>query len=130
MVINAQTERQTREILEACLRQQADLDHLTAKAAALEKLDKQNRELVAALDAQILAQEKTIKALKAVDATSGKIELLDEKTRISLEASLADAKAQIARYKAEAGFWRKVAGFGVVTALLVGAAVGFVLGQK
>lgn len=122
----AQSDRQIRQLLENCLKQQEELDHLTAKVAALEKLDRQGKELVAALDAQILAQEKTIKALKAVDATSGKIEILDAKTEASLQASLTDAKAQIARLTAEVRFWRKIAGFGIIVALVVGAGIGVV----
>lgn len=120
-----QTDRQVRELLQACLLQGEQVDYLTAKVAALTKLDGNNRELVAALEAQVAAQTKTIAALKAIDAVSGKVESLDARTIASLEVSLKDAKSEIARLTAKAAFWRRIAGIGLPLALVIGAAVGY-----
>lgn len=122
----AQTDRtakETRLLLENCLRQGEELDYLTVKVAALEKLDKQGKELIAALDAQIVAQERTITALKAANAASDKIETISEKELKSYQASLEDAKKQIERWKNKAGFWRQVA----AVALIVGLGIGYVV---
>ena len=124
------TARQTRLLLENCLRQAEEVDYLTAKVAALEKLDKQGKELVNALDAQITAQEKTITALKAANAAGDKIETISEKELASYKASLDDAKKEIARWQGKAAFWRRIAGFGLPAVLAIGAAIGFALGSK
>lgn len=124
------TARETRVLLEDCLRQGEELDYLTAKVAALTKLDAQGKELVAALDAQIAAQERTITALKAANAAGDKVETISEKELKSFQDSLTAAEKEAAKWKGRASFWRKVAGFGVVTAVIVGAAVGYVLGSK
>ncbi len=124
------TARQTRQLLEDCLRQDEELTYLTAKVAALTKLDAQGKELLAALDAQVAAQGRTITALKAANATGDKIETVSEKELASYKASLDNAKKEIARWQAKAGFWRRVAGFGLPLVLVVGVAVGYVLGSK
>src|SRR6185436_16616823 len=84
-------DKQIRQLLENCLKQAEQVDYLTAKVAALEKLDKQGKELLAALDAQIVAQERTITALKAANAAGDKIETISEKELKSYQASLDDA---------------------------------------
>lgn len=122
--------RQTRILLENCLRQAEEVDYLTAKVAALTKLDAQGKELLAALDAQIIAQERTIAALKAANAAGDKIETISEKELKSYQASLDDAKKEIAKWKARAGFWKRIAMFGMVTVLVVGTAIGYTLGNK
>lgn len=122
--------KQIRAILEACLKQDEDLRYATAKVAALEKLDQSNKELISALDAQILNQTKTIDALKAAADKSGQIEILSEKELKSYQASLDDAKKQIEKWKGRAGFWKKVAGFGVTAAIAIGIGIGFALGNK
>lgn len=124
------TARQTRLLLENCLKADEELTYLTAKVAALTKLDGQTKELLSALDSQITAQEKTITALKAANAASNGIETLSEKELKSFQASLDDAKKEIARWRAKAGFWRRVAGFGLPLVLAVGVVVGYVLGGK
>lgn len=123
-------DRQVRQLLENCLKQAEEVDYLTAKVAALTKLDAQGKELVAALDAQIAAQQKTIEALKAANAAGDKIETISEKELKSYQASLDAAKAEIARWQRKASFWKTIAGFGVPVALLVGGIVGFVLSNK
>jgi hypothetical protein len=112
------------------LRQAEEVDYLTAKVAALTKLDAQGKELLAALDAQIIAQERTIAALKAANAAGDKIETISEKELKSYQASLDDAKKEIAKWKARAGFWKRIAMFGMVTVLVVGTAIGYTLGNK
>lgn len=124
------TARQTRLLLENCLKQGADLEYLTAKVAALTRLDAQGKELVAALDAQIEAQTKTIAALKAANTAGDKIETISAKELKSYQASLDAAKAEIARWQRKTSFWKTIAGFGVPLALVVGGVVGFVLGNK
>lgn len=106
------------------------MDYLTAKVSALTKLDAQGKELVAALDAQISAQQKTIEALKSANAAGDKIETISEKELKSYQASLDAAKAEIARWQRKASFWKTIAGLGLPIALLVGGIVGFVLGNK
>ncbi len=128
--VDDKTARQTRLLLENCLRQGEELDYLTAKVGALEKLDKQGKELVAALDAQIVAQERTITALKAANAAGDKIETISEKELKSYQASLDDAKKEIARWQAKAGFWKRIAAFGMVSVLVIGAAIGYTIGHK
>jgi len=123
-------DKQIRQLLENCLKQAEQVDYLTAKVAALEKLDKQGKELLAALDAQIVAQERTITALKAANAAGDKIETISEKELKSYQASLDDAKKEIARWQAKAGFWRRVAGFGMVTVAVIAGVIGFALGNK
>lgn len=113
--------------MENCLRQGEELDYLTAKVAALQKLDAQGKELIAALDAQITAQERTITALKAANAAGDKIETISEKELKSYQASLDDAKKQIAIWQARAGFWKKIASIGVPLVLMIGVAVGYSL---
>jgi chromosome segregation ATPase len=116
----------SRELLEAA---NEEIKYLTAKVAALEKLDKQNRELVDALDAQIKAQEKTIAALKAAMATGEKITGVDDKLLASLQNSLTDAKGQITRLEAKASFWRRAAAMGVMAAVGVGIAIGIAISK-
>lgn len=124
------TARQTRLLLEACFKQAEEVDYLTSKVAALTKLDAQGKELVAALDAQVAALEKTIAALKAANAAGDKIETISDKELKSLQASLDGAKKQIEKWKGRAGFWKRVAGFGVTAAIAIGIGIGFALGNK
>ena len=124
------TARQTRILLENCLKQAEEVDYLTAKVQALSKLDAQGKELVAALDAQIAAQQKTIEALKAANAAGDKIETISEKELKSYQASLDAAKAEIARWQRKASFWRTVASVGLPVLLLIGGVVGYALGNK
>lgn len=119
------TARQTRILLENCLRQAEEVDYLTAKVAALTKLDAQGKELIAALDAQIAAQERTIIALKAANAAGDKIETISEKELKSYQASLDDAKKEIARWQGKAAFWRRIAGWGITLAVVVGVVIGY-----
>lgn len=121
--------RQTRILLENCLRQAEEVDYLTAKVAALTKLDAQGKELLAALDAQIVAQTRTIAALQAANKASSGIEVIDSKELKSFQASLDDAKKEIAKWKARAGFWKRIAMFGMVTMIGVGIAIGVVINK-
>lgn len=123
-------DRQIRQLLENCLKQAEQVDYLTAKVAALEKLDKQGKELIAALDAQIVAQERTITALKAANAAGDKIETISEKELKSYQASLDDAKKEIARWQGKAAFWKRFAGFGIVSVAVIFAALGYLAGSK
>ena len=86
--------------------------------SSLEKLTKQDKELINALDEQVALQQQTITALKSVSS-------IDDKVLASYQTSLDEAKIQIERWKAKASFWRKLAGFGLPAALIVGAAIGW-----
>ena len=116
-------------MLENCLKQGEQLDYLVAKVAALEKLDAQGKELVAALDAQIAAQTRTIAALKAANASSDKIEVISDKELKSYQASLADAQKQIERWKSKAGFRLKLAWGGTVLGIALGFGLALLAGK-
>lgn len=116
-------------LLENCLLADEQLTYLTAKVATLTKGDAQSKELIAALDSQILAQEKTIAALKAANATGDKIETISGKELASYQKSLDDAKVQIARLTAKAAFWQKIAGFGMTLMIGIGIAIGVVISK-
>lgn len=124
------TARQVRTLLENCLKTSEELDYLTAKVATLEKLSRNDKELIAALEEQVATQEKTIAALKAIGTKGDKIEALTAEQIKSYQASLDAAKAEIARWQRKASFWKSFAAFGVPIALLVGGVVGFALGNK
>lgn len=103
--------------------------YLTAKVAALEKQDGNAKELIAALENQVEAQTKTINALKAADTTSTKINALDTKTEQSLQASLKDAQAQIAKWQGRASFWKHVSLIGAPLLIVVAVAATLVVGK-
>ena len=111
------------------MQQAEEVDYLTAKVAALTKLDGNNKDLVAALESQVEAQQKTIDALKAANKASSGIEVISDKELKSYQKSLDDAKAQIAKLTARVSFWRHVAAFGLPAILIVGVAVGYVVGS-
>ena len=115
-----------RQLLENCLKQAEEVDYLTAKVAALTKLDAQGKELVAALDAQIEAQTKTIAALKAANAAGDKIETISEKELKSYQVSLDAAKAEIARWQRKASFWKTFSFIVAPVALILGAVIGYI----
>ncbi len=117
-------------LLEDCLKQGEELDYLMAKVAVLTKKDGRKDELIAALDAQIAAQEKTITALRAANKASTGIEVISEKELKSFQDSLTAAQKAAAKWESRAHFWRKVASLGIPTILIVGVSVGYVLGSK
>ena len=136
-VQNERSAQRDRYIMETCLKQDEEIQFLTAKVAALTKLDSQGKELIAALESQIAAQDKTIAALKAANEKGNQIDAASERelesfrtTVKSYEASLTDAKKEIARWQGKAQFWRRLAGFGITTAVIIGLAIGYTLGRK
>lgn len=124
------TARQTRILLENCLLQAEQVDYLTAKLASLTKLDANNKDLIAALEQQITAQEKTITALKAANAVGDKIAVIDDKELKSYQASLKAAQDEVAKWKGRAGFWKHLAFFGSTAAIAIGIGIGFALSNK
>lgn len=120
---DSRPDRRVRQLLENCLRQEEEVRYLTEKVVNLTKLDENNKGLVQALEEQVAALEKTIKLLKSVGQ-------LDEKIEASCAASLKAANAEVSRWQEKASFWKKFAGIGIVTAAVVGAVVGFVMGSK
>jgi hypothetical protein len=96
----------------------------------MSKLDAERQGLIDILEKRTTLLEKTIAEYKAALASSEKIETVDTRLIQSYEQSLKDAKAEIARQTARAGFWQKVASFGITGALVVGALVGFIAGSR
>lgn len=116
--------KQIRQLLENCLKQDEEVQFLTKKVSIFTKLDDNNKEIIAALDAVVDNQAKTIAALKAANKASGGIEVIDAKQLKSLEDSLADAKKQMARLEAKVSFWKKVAAISAPVMIGIGVVIG------
>lgn len=124
------TARETRILLENCLRQNEELEYLTAKVSTLTKLDANSKDLVASLETVVAAQDKTITALKAANKASSGIEVISEKELKSLQDSLTAAQKIAAKWEARAHFWKRVSIFGGTTLTLIALVVGYTLGSK
>lgn len=115
-----------RKLLEAA---NEEIKYLTAKVAALEKVDRGNRELVDSLQALVDGQAKALATCKAAIAKGDQISNVDDKLLTSLQASLTDAKAQITRLEARVSFWRRAAAMGVMAAVGIGIAIGIAISK-
>jgi hypothetical protein len=123
---NSRAAQSDRELL---LAQDEEIRYLTAKVAALEKVDRGNRELVDSLQALVDGQAKALATCKAAIAKGDQISNIDDKLFTSLQASLTDAQKQISRLEGKVAFWRRAAGFGVVAAVGIGIAIGIAISK-
>lgn len=108
----------------------AEVEFLRQRLENEKKLTSEARALIEILEQRIEFLQKGIDQYKAALASSDKIETVDSRLIQSYEQSLRDAKAEIARLTASRNLWRRIAGFGITGALVIGGVIGFALGNK
>jgi anti-sigma-K factor RskA len=126
--VHAQTSE--KEILQACRSALIDLQRareveaaLRIKVIELEGADKVSQERIKNLESAIAKYEAAITARTQAEA-------LVSELRANYEKQLAVVEKQLAIEQQKTSFWRTMARVGVVTAVVVGAAVGYVIGSK
>lgn len=125
----SQQQPDPKQLFQACRELAAEVDFLRKKVAGLEKLDSEKDSLIVVLEQRIMLLEKSIESLKKSLELSGSIGQVDQKIIKSFETSLKAAQDEVTRQTRKASLWRKVSGFGITGAFILGAVVGIILGR-
>lgn len=121
---NKQQPTSPQDLFLACREVVAEVDFLRKKIAGLDKLSSEKDSLIDVLNQRIMLLEKTIESLKRSLELSGTIEQVDQKIVKSFEASLKAAQDEVTRQTRKAGFWKRISGYGITTALIFGVVIG------
>lgn len=130
LIVSASAQISEKEILQNCRAALIDLQrarevetNLRAKITELEAADRVSQERMKALETAVTKYEAAI-------AARTQAEILVSELRSNYQQQIANAEKQLAIEQGKTSFWRTMAKVGLFGGLLVGAAIGYVIGNQ